>query len=311
MWLIEWVIYLVPFAGCAAGLAAAYGHLDEGKAASTPDLADAKKRRARREGAFAVFTFLVGIIAIVCNRSAEQKRRDEDLEFRKRDLEFKNSLVEKTLADVERGPRIAGGRSFPPTGSPVPGHGGQGPSGADAQDALAQAGRTQEPVAPKDTSSSVTSNGRQPVVVLPHIDFDADALLSEQTAGRETQGSQETNQAIARELAPTYRTRCDQGDVRACHALARFLALTSPLDAVPLYQRACNAGFAWSCQNLGTLFFDTKKLGGDFEQAKEYYSKGCELSSVPGPWATANKEASRMSCHDLAVAKRRALEMQH
>jgi TPR repeat protein len=73
-----------------------------------------------------------------------------------------------------------------------------------------------------------------------------------------------------------FKALCDRkSDARACHNYAWVLDMVEGKseDAIPYYNKGCQRGQAWSCQNLGTLY----SKQGDRKTAFPFFKAGCKL----------------------------------
>lgn len=117
--------------------------------------------------------------------------------------------------------------------------------------------------------------------------------------------------------AAHHRKACEEGQPAQCHAAAldAYYKPRSPETdraAFQLFQKACAAGYAPSCNGLGVLLSEGRGIGQDLGQAAQLYheacvagaSTGCEhlaaaLSrgrGVPQDEAAANRARARAKC---------------
>jgi TPR repeat protein len=71
--------------------------------------------------------------------------------------------------------------------------------------------------------------------------------------------------------------QCEAGEARSCARLAA-IHKSVPAKASPLYEKACNAGHAGACSNLGLLYSKAKRDG----EAAAAFAKACELGGAVG-----------------------------
>lgn len=106
------------------------------------------------------------------------------------------------------------------------------------------------------------------------------------TKGKQS-SSVQTHQPSAPADAARHRATCETGDAAACHAAAldSYYAPTSPStdrDALRFFQRACNAGYAPSCNGLGVLFAEGRGSARDLARAAELYRMSCDAGASTG-----------------------------
>ncbi|MBQ9725698.1 MAG: sel1 repeat family protein, partial [Neisseriaceae bacterium] len=53
-------------------------------------------------------------------------------------------------------------------------------------------------------------------------------------------------------------------------------------QAIKLWEKACNNGYALGCFNLGSSYYYGQGTPKDFSIAKEYYGKACDLGDQEG-----------------------------
>ncbi|MBX3160750.1 MAG: sel1 repeat family protein [Deltaproteobacteria bacterium] len=87
----------------------------------------------------------------------------------------------------------------------------------------------------------------------------------------------------AEKAAALYRTRCDANRPGACFGLARLEEKANRAeDAMRLYTRACDGGFADGCNVVGYKYYTAQGVRWDVTQAATYFMKSCELGSLSG-----------------------------
>jgi TPR repeat protein len=78
-----------------------------------------------------------------------------------------------------------------------------------------------------------------------------------------------------------YDRACKAGIEQSCQILASAVAAW-PAAAVDAMQRACDAGNAGACHNLGHVYTGTEGVAADVERAKHFYERACDGGVVQG-----------------------------
>ena len=78
----------------------------------------------------------------------------------------------------------------------------------------------------------------------------------------------------ARAIAP-YKKACDLGEPKACHAMAKLLRsdATKIQEVIALETKACEAGVAGACWDIGQIAFSGEAGTSDPKKAKEWFSR--------------------------------------
>ncbi len=104
----------------------------------------------------------------------------------------------------------------------------------------------------------------------------------------------ETRSAVVRTHEPSaapeaahHREACDKGEPAQCHAAAldAYYKPSSPMNdrtAFQLFKKACDAGYAPSCNGLGVLFAEGRGVGQDLAQAAQLYHAACVAGASTG-----------------------------
>ena len=108
-----------------------------------------------------------------------------------------------------------------------------------------------------------------------------------------------THEPSAAPEAAHHRNACDQGEPSQCHAAAldAYYKPRSPETdraALQLFKKACDAGYAPSCNGLGVLFAEGRGVAQDLAQAAQLYHGACAAGASTG-------------CEHLAAALSRGL----
>ena len=53
-------------------------------------------------------------------------------------------------------------------------------------------------------------------------------------------------------------------------------------EALPFCQEACNLNYGQGCNNLGTIYHDGQGVRQNFQTAKEYFGRACDLGVQKG-----------------------------
>lgn len=82
-------------------------------------------------------------------------------------------------------------------------------------------------------------------------------------------------------------TACDAGDLVACHAAALDAYYAAPSTdsdarALALFQRACDGGYAPSCNGLGTLYDQGRGVPRDHVAAVDLFRRACASDGSTG-----------------------------
>lgn len=96
-----------------------------------------------------------------------------------------------------------------------------------------------------------------------------------------------THEPSAPAEAARHQKECRAGDLPACHAAAldAYYSPSSPStdrDAFELFKRACDAGYAPSCNGLGVLYAEGRGIGKDVVRAAQLYRVACAADGSTG-----------------------------
>jgi len=118
-------------------------------------------------------------------------------------------------------------------------------------------------------------------------DDTARKTASDQAAAWNRQGAQFRNQQRYTEALPFFERACNAGNVDGCKNLgllykAGWGVTRDYAHARGLLRKACEAGNDEACSNLGEMFAATNQGGQDFGVAKTLYERSCENGYVQG-----------------------------
>lgn len=137
------------------------------------------------------------------------------------------------------------------------------------------------------------------------------ATASETTGTPETvarTSTYRTHEPSPPDEAARHEAECTAGDAAACHAAAldHYYAPSSENDAAALarFRKACDAGYAPSCNGVGTMYGEGRGVARDDADAVRWYRMACASDGSTGcEHLAAAYEAGRGVAKDAEAAR--------
>jgi TPR repeat protein len=147
------------------------------------------------------------------------------------------------------------------------------------------------------------------VVVLVGCASSNETTPAWQTTGTARQSTYRTHTPSPPEIAARNESECAAGDASACHAAAldHYYAPSPENDAIALarFRTACDAGYAASCNGVGTMYAQGRGVAEDDVEAVRWYRLACGKDGSTGCQHLADAyEDGRGVPKDLAAAER-------